>query len=708
MKHSRAGLGVLVVAVLVALGAVAPAMPVSARTTSGWADWGPLAGSAGDWSTTMRLPAAGFPAATVTSDARGGVGVVSGASSWLGAATPPGELYGSSRGQQYLNLRPQADRPGSPSVTTYSFGRPAPAGGWAFVLGDIDADRAVVTARGPDGLLLTGPELGWQGGFNYCTGPGSPSCSGAPEDVPTWDPATGELIGNLGAADTSGAAGWFRPTAPVASLTVEFYQRSGFPVYQTWFASLARDIAGTVELVDATGAAQGVLPGAVLTLLGPDGTELGTATSDESGQYIFPGYTAAPGYRVELTTLPGADDAYPFGLVPFGDRAVADVDLSTADATDVDLAARAVRPVAVSGAVLTDDGVPVPGATVALTPAGGGTPLTAVTSSLGEYLVDGVGWDTGGDRPQDYAFALSDLPEGQVTAAVPDGITVAVGQEEPSTGNDFAVRAPPSLSGRVTAGGEPVVGALVTRTGPGGTVSTTTAADGGYAFDGVLPGAHAVRVTPPDGYQADGPAEREVTVAAEDLADVDFALSRPGAVGGTVTDGAGEPLPGATVTVAGLGGQLTVATDAVGRYFVDGLAPGDYVITLTVPEAYAADVVERQVAVTIAGEHWLEENFGVTHVPVQGPTATPAPTPTAAAGPAPSASPVPSLTPRPSAGPPPGVDPGGTQAGGGPADLAATGAAVGSVGLAAAVLLALGIVLVRGSRRAAEPAGGGD
>jgi hypothetical protein len=118
VKHTPGGLGVLAAAVLVALSAVVPAMSATAETTPGWAEWDPLAGPAGDWSTTVRLPAGGFPAATVTSDSRGGVGVVSGASSWLGEATPPGELFGSSRGRQYLTLRPQADRPTSPSTTT--------------------------------------------------------------------------------------------------------------------------------------------------------------------------------------------------------------------------------------------------------------------------------------------------------------------------------------------------------------------------------------------------------------------------------------------------------------------------------------------------------------------------------------------------------------------------------------------------------------
>lgn len=690
VKHTPARLGVLAAAVLAALCAALPVMSASAETSAGWAEWDPLTGSAGDWSTTVRLPAAGFPAATVTSDSRGSVGVISGASSWLGPATPPGEVFGSSRGRQYLNLRPQADRPTTPSTTTYTFERPTPAGGWAFVLGDIDADRAVVTARGTDGQLLTGAELGWQGGFNYCTGAGSPSCAGAPEDVPTWDPASGELLGNAGAADTSGAAGWFRPTAPVASLTVEFYQRSGFPVYQTWFASLARDITGTVDLVDTDGAPQGVLPGATLTLFGPDGAELATATSDQSGQYIFPGYVAAPGYRVELTTLPEADDAHPFGLIPVGERVVDEVDLSSADATGVDFAARDVQPVAVSGTVLTDDGDPVPGATVTLTPVGGGTPLTAVTSSTGEYVIDDVGWDAGSNSPQDYTFTIGDLPEGYGAVTTPDGITVAVGQEEPSTGNDFVVRAPSAVSGTVTSGGEPVAGVVVTLTGPGGSVGTTTAADGTYVFDGVLPGDHTVRVTPPDGYRADGPETRDVTVAADDLAGVDFALSRHGSVGGTVTDDAGDPVTGATVMVAGPGGSITLSTDDVGGYFTGDLAPGDYVITLTVPDGYTADVTERSVVVTDAGEYWLAEHFDVVVVPAPSPTPTPSATP--------SATPTSGPTPGPSAGPAPGPGADGPDDGGAQGRLAATGATVGSIGLAAAILAAVGVAMVRASR----------
>src|SRR6478735_7791308 len=106
------------------------------------------------------------------------------------------------------------------------------------------------------------------GGFNYCAVCPGPSCTGDAGDVATWDPVTGQVLGNAAGVDTSGASGWFRPTVPVTSLTVLFAQRTGFPVYQTWFASLARDVSGVVDLVDGDGAPTGVVAGATLTLRG--------------------------------------------------------------------------------------------------------------------------------------------------------------------------------------------------------------------------------------------------------------------------------------------------------------------------------------------------------------------------------------------------------------------------------------------------------
>lgn len=589
----------LALTIAVTMSLVALAVPATAATTAGWASWDALGGSAGDYTTTMQLPAGGFPAASVTTDSRSGqVGVQTGASTWLSAATPPGEIFGSSRDLPYLNLRPAADNPGAPSTTTYTFDRPAPPGSWAFVLGDIDADRAIVTARGPDGELLTATEMGWQGGFNYCTPTGSPSCSGDEDDVATWDPGTGELIGNDAGVDTSGSSGWFMPTVPVASLTIEFFQRNGLPVYQTWFASLARDITGTVEHAD-----DGPLAGATLTLTDTDGVVLATTTSDDDGSYAFTGFAATDGYTVEV--IPPEAPAGSTGYIVEGPQRLP-ADLSETDAV-ADFLVRDIVPVSVSGRVTTDDGEPVAGATVTLVDPDGAE-RSAVSDSTGFYVLDGV-------PVGDYTFEV-EPPPGYGVVSVPEPLTVPVDTEDPITDQDVVLQQAPSISGTVTAGGEPVPGAVVTITGPGGTTSTITGADGGYQFDALPPGEHTVTVEVPERYVADGPTEQTVTVETEDLVDVDFALERLGSIGGVVVDGDGEPVPGVTVVVSGPGGDVTVVTDDAGRYLFRDLGTGDYVIELEVPDGYEAETTQRTTSITAAGENLLEEDFLVLALPV--------------------------------------------------------------------------------------------
>jgi len=135
----------MVIGLLSALVLALVAAPPAAAQTAEWADWEPLQGSAGNYNTTMQVLAGGFPEATMTSDSRAGsVGVISGASAWQGVGTPPGDVYGSSQNRPYMNLRPRADSANAPSVTTYTFERPTPAAGWAFVL-------AVAWRYGPQG-----------------------------------------------------------------------------------------------------------------------------------------------------------------------------------------------------------------------------------------------------------------------------------------------------------------------------------------------------------------------------------------------------------------------------------------------------------------------------------------------------------------------------------------------------------------------------
>ncbi|WP_454728220.1 MSCRAMM family protein [Cellulosimicrobium protaetiae] len=597
--------GVATLLLLLVTATVLAAPPATAVTTAGWGAWDPLAGTAGAFTTTVRLPAGGFPAATVTSDSRGGqVGVQTGASTWLSAATPPGAVFGSSQGQGYLNLRPRADNATSPSVTTYTFERPTPAGGWAFVLGDVDADRAVVVARGTDGQLLTGAELGWQGGFNYCAASPGPSCAGSADDVATWNPVTGEVLGNAAGLDTSGAAGWFRPTVPVTSLTVYFFQRSGFPVYQTWFASLARDVMGTARLQDPDDpAVAGPVAGATLTLFGPDGAALATTTSAADGTYAFPGYAAADGYTVEVVAPPAPSPDHP-GYVVEG-PARQPVDLSAYDATDVDVLVRVIVPVPVSGSVRTPDGTPVPGAVVTLDGPGG--PRSATTDSTGAYLLDDVPVGT-------HTFSVVP-PPGYTVSSVPAAVEVPAGSEVPIAGQDFVVQALAGVSGAVTAGAAGVPGAVVTVSGPGGTLTVPTAADGSYTVEGLAPGEWIVSVEVPFGYVADGPTTRTVTVAADDVTGVDFQVRRPGSVGGTVLDAGGTPVAGVTVVVSGPGGDTALTTDADGVYATGALPAGAYTVTLAVPDGYAAGVTERSTTITAAGENRLDQDFLVVAVP---------------------------------------------------------------------------------------------
>lgn len=476
-------LAALAVAALTAVGVPA----ASAATTTAWATWTPLTGEAGDFSTSMTL--AGQPALTadVTSDSRAGqIGVISGASTWLSEGTPIGEKYGSSRDQPYLNLRPKADSPTSPSTTTYTFATPAPASGWAFALGDIDADSVRISGVSATGAPLTADDLGFQSGFNYCA-PGTigkPSCTGDPADVPAWDPVSLTLMGNAAAADTSGSAAWFEPTVSIASLTFEFTQRSGFPVYQTWFASMARDISGTVSDVNT-----GVLDGVEVTLTDANGNVLATATTSDGGKYSFPGYFATDGYEITATPPQGKT-----GVVTTGTA-----DLRTQDAV-VDLT---VRDEASLSGTVTTAGSGTAGVTVTATGPDG--VLTTTTDSDGNYSFPLIGDGT-------YEVAIV-VPDGTV-AVSPTTRTETVAGEDVSD-VDFELALLGSVAGTVTDDdGGPIEGVTLTVEGPGDAVTVTTDADGNYDVVDLLPGEYVISVVAPDGSSVDGPATRTVTITA--------------------------------------------------------------------------------------------------------------------------------------------------------------------------------------------------
>lgn len=205
-----------------------------------------------------------FPVGRIDSDSTT-LSTPSGASTFLNAETPFGEVFDSSRGHGYLNFRTASG--GAPSTTTITFDEPAPVDRWGFTLGDIDADKAKVTADGPGGTPLATDDLGWRGSFNYCQGSPLPSgCHGkTSSDLPTWHAGTSTLVGNT--ADTDGASGWFVPTKPVTKLTIVYSKLSGIPIGQLWIAvkPLSGGIAGRDIHVVKTASPDVVLPGGTIT-----------------------------------------------------------------------------------------------------------------------------------------------------------------------------------------------------------------------------------------------------------------------------------------------------------------------------------------------------------------------------------------------------------------------------------------------------------
>jgi hypothetical protein len=227
----RRHLAILLPATLVATSLTAAIAVSSVQAVGGsgvYATWS-RSGTTG----TMSLATDGFdsPSATWTTNGTS-LETPSGASTWLGPTTPFGAYFGSSQGKPYLNV----GTGGAASVaTTYTFADPTPVGTWGFALGDIDADSVRISATDAGGNAVT-VATWYQGVFNYCAVSPKPSgCpSGTHTDEPIWnnvDTLTGR------GSDTSGAAGWFRPTQSIKTLTFTFTKLTGFPIFQTWFAA---------------------------------------------------------------------------------------------------------------------------------------------------------------------------------------------------------------------------------------------------------------------------------------------------------------------------------------------------------------------------------------------------------------------------------------------------------------------------------------
>jgi hypothetical protein len=557
-------------------------MNPAAAASTGWADFADLNGTSRMFTTTMSQRPGGFPVALVTTDSVGGssVGVQNGSSTFLPAQTPVGQKYGSSHSQPYLTLRPNRVNGPPPSVTTYSFERPTPTSGWTFVLGDIDADQVTISGTGPDGTPVPPAGLGFRGVFNYCTADmiPRPECPPAKNDgsaLPSWDAVSGTLLGDSEADDTAGASAWFEPTAPLSSLTLRYAQRSGNPVYQTWFSALAYNISGTVS------APAGQRSGITVRLFDPSGEMVSQTQTAADGSYIFPGQATYNGYRAEVLR--------PNGLASDGPLARL-VDLSSGDQTGVDFTLRAMMPVQASGTVTdTETKAPMPGVKVMLI---GPTDLrrTGVTDADGNYLFDNV------PVGQNYLVTV-EVPTGFSGSPAGRSFNVPANSEAPVGGLDFEMTPAPagSVSGTVRSRGPNAgVGNVgVSVTGPDGLQRIArTAPNGSYRLSGLPPGAYRISVEPPTGAEVVGDADATFTIAGggNDINGEDFRLQRAAAVSytvsGAVTDTGRVGVADVTVVLTTpQGREISATTAGDGTFAFPDLAAGaGYTATVKPPE----------------------------------------------------------------------------------------------------------------------------
>lgn len=197
---------------LVAVGLVVP--PALAAGGSGtYATW------TGAGSPTASFPDVSFPGASTAPS--GSASITIATSDTLTGSTPFGQRFGTSRNKQYLSI---SGTNASNGQVVLTFTSPAPAGRWAFTLGDVDVEDVTISATAADGTALTEPQLGWQGAFNYASGQ---------TDVPTWNAGTRTLDGN--GPGTTGASGWFAPTIDVRTITL--VQSAVSATYQLWIAT---------------------------------------------------------------------------------------------------------------------------------------------------------------------------------------------------------------------------------------------------------------------------------------------------------------------------------------------------------------------------------------------------------------------------------------------------------------------------------------
>lgn len=233
-----------------------------------------------------------------------------------------------------------------------------------------------------------------------------------------------------------------------------------------------------------------------------------------------------------------------------------DIEISTADWTNLNFTGQSTLPTYnLSGTVLDDQGLPVPGVTIS----------------------DGTGYTT--QTGADGTYVFSEMVEGSYTLTAeksgyeitPASILLTLTAD--LSGQDFTAQLIRySISGLVVdSGSAPLAGVTITD-GQGHTAQT--AEDGLYTLPDLIPGSYSLSAVK-TGYTF-SPTALAVDLTTGDATSQNFTGTRNTyTISGTIQT-VGGPLAGVTVRA---GADHTALTAADGTYSLQGLLPGDYTLT---------------------------------------------------------------------------------------------------------------------------------
>ena len=381
-----------------------------------------------------------------------------------------------------------------------------------------------------------------------------------------------------------------------------------------------------------------LLSGVTVYLLDASGNRIATTVTDANGEYRFTGL--APGmYGVQEVQPQGYYDGVERvgsvggSLLP--PDSIIDIELvSGTDAVRYDF--YELLPSSISGRVVADanaNGAYDPGeqllggVTVYLLDSSGSRIATAVTDANGEYRFTGLAPGLYGVeevQPQGYYDGLDRVGSVGGTLVPPDTIKeIRLVSGTEAVRYDFYELLPSRISGRVVAdanangvfdtGERTISGVTVHLLDAAGNriASTTTDANGEYAFENLAPGTYGVEEEQPQGYY-DGADKvgsaggtlvppdsiRQITlVSGTDAVRYDFFEVLPSSISGRVIadsnnngvfDQGDRLLSGVTVYLLDASGNRIASslTNANGEYSFTGLAPGSYGVEEIQPQGY--------------------------------------------------------------------------------------------------------------------------